>query len=61
VAGLRGTPFQEDGGYEIKDRGSQRTPGSSRELQVSEIGDCVRAASVGEAIQEGYIAAMSII
>ena len=30
-------------------------------IQVFEIGDCVRAARVGEAIQEGYMAAMSII
>jgi 2,4-dienoyl-CoA reductase-like NADH-dependent reductase (Old Yellow Enzyme family)/thioredoxin reductase len=31
------------------------------DIPVFEIGDCVRAAKVGEAIQEGYTAAMSIV
>lgn len=30
-------------------------------IPVFEIGDCVRAAKVGEAVQEGYTAAMSIV
>ena len=30
-------------------------------IPVFEIGDCVRAAKIGEAVQEGYRAAMSII
>ena len=30
-------------------------------ITVFEIGDCVRAAKVGEAVQEGYRAAMSIV
>ncbi len=31
------------------------------DIPVHEIGDCVRAAKVGEAVQEGYTAAMSIV
>jgi NADH dehydrogenase FAD-containing subunit len=31
------------------------------DIPVFEIGDCVRAAKVGEAVQEGYTAALSII
>lgn len=31
------------------------------DISVYEIGDCVRAGKVGEAIQEGYMAAMSIV
>ena len=31
------------------------------DIPVFEIGDCVRAAKVGEAVQEGYTAALSIV
>jgi NADPH-dependent 2,4-dienoyl-CoA reductase/sulfur reductase-like enzyme len=34
---------------------------AARQIPVFEIGDCVKAGKVGEAVQQGYMAAMSIV
>lgn len=40
---------------------AQKLREAAGDIPIFEIGDCVRAAKVGEAVQEGYMAAMSIV
>ena len=48
-------------GMRAKTEEAKALKSAAGNIPVFEIGDCVRAAKVGEAVQEGYTAAMSIV
>jgi 2,4-dienoyl-CoA reductase-like NADH-dependent reductase (Old Yellow Enzyme family)/thioredoxin reductase len=48
-------------GMKAKTEEAKKLREAAGDIPVFEIGDCVRAAKVGEAIQEGYTAALSIV
>ena len=48
-------------GFKSRSEAAQQLRAAAGTIPVFEIGDCVRPAKVGEAVQEGYTAAMSIV
>jgi len=48
-------------GFKSRSEATQQLRAAAGTIPVFEIGDCVRPAKVGEAVQEGYTAAMSIV
>ena len=48
-------------GYRARSEAAKALREAARAIQVFEIGDCLKAAKVGEAVQQGYTAAMSIV
>jgi pyruvate/2-oxoglutarate dehydrogenase complex dihydrolipoamide dehydrogenase (E3) component len=48
-------------GYKARAGSVQSLRDAAGKAQVFQVGDCVRPAKVGEAVQEGYTAAMSIV
>ena len=48
-------------GHAAQPQGDRNAACAAKDVPVYEIGDCVRAAKVYEAMKEGYLAAMSIV
>ncbi len=48
-------------GYRARESSAAALKEAAGDIPVFVIGDCVRAAKVGESVQEGYVAAMSIV